>query len=374
MKYTINICLFSLLIIAACSPDSKEQSDDEFSISGNVPTVSSGKAVLYRVADLDLQAIDSVPVKDGSFTFSGKLEEPEMLYIKVNNGRELIRVFAGNESISIEATPGNFENAEISGSELNDLMEDFKEEYMKKRQEIASAFSNYQSAGMSGDTTGLTRKLKNYHNAQDDFDNFIKDFAISNGSTAAGPYIVLRYLTDRLSVAAIDSIRTEFTEEVQNSLYGKELTAHLEKLQSLEPGQPAPDFILNDPEGNPRSLASFKGNYLLVDFWASWCGPCREENPNLVRIKDKYEDKGFEILSVSLDTKKDAWLEAVENDEMDWAHVSDLQGWKSSAGQLYGVNSIPHTLLLDKEGRIIAKDLRGEDLEKKLDLIFSEGT
>ena len=114
MKYTINICLFSLLIIAACSPDSKEQSDDEFSISGNVPTVSSGKAVLYRVADLDLQAIDSVPVKDGSFTFSGKLEEPEMLYIKVNNGRELIRVFAGNESISIEATPGNFENAEIS--------------------------------------------------------------------------------------------------------------------------------------------------------------------------------------------------------------------------------------------------------------------
>lgn len=128
----------------------------------------------------------------------------------------------------------------------------------------------------------------------------------------------------------------------------------------------APDFTLNDTDGHPVSLSSFKGSYVLVDFWASWCPPCRQENPDIVRTYHKYHSKGFSILSVSLDDEKDKWIEAIEKDGLDWPQVSDLKGWQSHVVDLYGLRGIPMNFLLDKEGRIIDKGLRAELLEKKL--------
>ncbi len=141
-----------------------------------------------------------------------------------------------------------------------------------------------------------------------------------------------------------------------------------EDVQSAGPeeGSMAPDFSLPKADGTPFSLSKLRGKYVLVDFWASWCGPCRKENPQVVALYNKYKDKGFEILGVSLDEDKEAWLKAIEKDRLTWIHVSDLKGWQNEAARLYNVNAIPMTYLIDPDGVIIAKGLRGPALEAKL--------
>jgi peroxiredoxin len=136
-------------------------------------------------------------------------------------------------------------------------------------------------------------------------------------------------------------------------------------------GQPAPEFTLNDPDGNPIAISSFRGKYLLIDFWASWCGPCRRENPNVVTVYNDFNDKGFEIIGVSLDRDREKWLGAIESDHLTWPHVSDLQYWDSAAGKLYGINSIPANVLVDRGGIIVARNLHGDDLRKKLQELYA---
>ena len=153
---------------------------------------------------------------------------------------------------------------------------------------------------------------------------------------------------------------------MQTSYFGKQIKETLDAALLTNIGKPAPNFTLKNTEGKDVALSSFKGKYVLVDFWASWCGPCRAENPAVVKAYQKFKDKGFTILGVSLDDKKDKWLEAIKKDKLDWTQISDLKGWKSSAASLYGIKGIPMNFLIDKDGKIIAKGLRGEDLEKKL--------
>ncbi len=146
----------------------------------------------------------------------------------------------------------------------------------------------------------------------------------------------------------------------------------LKRAGSTIVGGLAPDFTQNSPEGEPVNLSDFKGKIVLVDFWASWCGPCRRENPNVVRVYNQYKDKGFEILGVSLDNSKDKWLQAIGADGLTWKHVSDLKGWQNEVAQTFGVRSIPHTILLDQEGRILARGLRGDALEQKLEELLGQ--
>ncbi|MCB0617022.1 MAG: TlpA family protein disulfide reductase, partial [Phaeodactylibacter sp.] len=148
------------------------------------------------------------------------------------------------------------------------------------------------------------------------------------------------------------------------------MKAQIEQMKSFVVGGQAPDFTQKTPDGGEMSLSELRGKVVLVDFWASWCGPCRRENPNVVRMYNKYKDKGFDILGVSLDKTQDRWLQAIEQDGLEWHHVSDLKGWGNEVAQAYGVRSIPHTILLDQEGRIIARNLRGQALEEKLEELF----
>jgi len=159
---------------------------------------------------------------------------------------------------------------------------------------------------------------------------------------------------------------TESTPQVDNLKY------KIKALKSLMLGAEAPDFTLNTPEGETLSLSALRGKVVMIDFWASWCGPCRRENPNVVRLYNQYKDRGFEILGVSLDRTKQPWLKAIEKDGLEWFHVSDLKGWKSAAAQMYNVSSIPQTLLLDENGNIIARNLRGQQLAQRLAEIFSD--
>jgi len=154
--------------------------------------------------------------------------------------------------------------------------------------------------------------------------------------------------------------------------YVKDFIAKIDNTKKLKDGNEAPEISLKDPDGNTIKLSSLKGQYVLIDFWASWCGPCRRENPNNVKLYNKYHEKGFEIYAVSLDKDKQAWLNAIENDGLTWIHVSDLKFWDSEGAKKYNVTGIPYTVLLDKEGKIIGKGLRGNSLKNKLEEIFGE--
>jgi thiol-disulfide isomerase/thioredoxin len=139
------------------------------------------------------------------------------------------------------------------------------------------------------------------------------------------------------------------------------------------PGMEAPEIAMNDPEGNERRLSSLRGNVVLIDFWASWCGPCRRENPNVVRMYEKFHDQGFEIFSVSLDKTHDAWVRAIRDDKLSWPnHVSDLNGWTSSGGKTYGISSVPSTILVDRYGKVVARNLRGAELERQVEKLLEQ--
>ena len=162
----------------------------------------------------------------------------------------------------------------------------------------------------------------------------------------------------------------ELTELYPNSDYLTNLHLKAVQMAKLVIGAQAPQIVMADPNGEVISLSSFRGKTVLVDFWASWCRPCRAENPQVVKLYEKYKDQGFEIYGVSLDREKHLWIQAIKQDGLEWIHVSDLQFWNSSAAKLYNVNSIPQTYLLDEDGKIIAKDFRAAELEKKLKEIF----
>jgi peroxiredoxin len=182
----------------------------------------------------------------------------------------------------------------------------------------------------------------------------------------------LNFINIDSDFATYDEVAQRFAKENPNSPHAKSLIGRVARIKGVMVGSKAPDITLNDTTGKAVPLSSLRGKYVLIDFWASWCGPCRAENPNVVRMYNKFKDKGFAIYSVSLDRPGDRekWVRAIRNDNLTWTHVSDLKFWQSEAAQQYGVQAIPATFLLDKDGTIIAKNLRGEALEQKLDEVL----
>jgi peroxiredoxin len=365
----IVLIAFSAALLAACSSGIRP---GEFNIVAQVEGLPDGAPVyLQSYGEEGLETLDTAIAKAGVFEFTGSLEAPDMLYLNLGGAGKVINLFAENSQIDVAARLDSLTGAKISGSAVHEQFESFRAYLRPFDEKIESLSLEYNSAGEQGDVEKLKEIEQQYGDLQKEQVEAVKTFVTENGSSFVAPFVVRRYLSYDLEVEELDRVLQGLDASVHMSRDYRLLSSRVETLKKVSIGQPALDFSLADTTGAPLALSSFRGKYLLVDFWASWCRPCRIENPNVVRLYNEFNPKGFEILGVSFDDNRAAWVGAIQADGLTWSHVSDLQGWQSAAGQLYAVNSIPHTVLIDPDGVIIAKNLRGDALHQKLSEIFA---
>lgn len=368
---SLPLILVSLFFFSCGGDDSTQENQEPgFEVQASLNGLTYAKAYMSDYKNGEMLKIDSVDIKDGKFSFKGKMELPEARYISFNEGKEMFPVFVENSSIQISGSLASPDSVKISGSASQKIVDDFKLG-LKNHDEILNGIvDRYYAAEDNGDEEAMANIDTEYYAADSLKNIYIEDFITKNSSSPVAPYLSLRYLVSNYEIEEIEKLISSFKDDAVKSTYTTSINERLAILKNSKIGSQAPEFSQNDVDGNPIALSSFKGKYVLIDFWASWCGPCRAENPNVVAAYKKFNKKGFEIFGVSLDENKEKWIDAIKKDNLTWKQVSDLKGWANAAAKLYGVNSIPHSVLLDKEGKIIAKNLRGEELHKKLEEVL----
>jgi len=328
---------------------------------------AKGTIVLEQYKSGEMLVKDSAVVTDGKALLQGKVKLPEIYLLSIKGDMKKLRLFVENAEITVTGKADSISIAKVSGSVTHDEYQSVTDKITKLSEEYMKIFKEAREASAAGDTAkgnGLMKKVEEIYKG---VGTIQEDFIKSNPASYATPFFLAQIQyeknEDELETLLkgldpkLDSVETIVT-----------LKGHLAKMKNVAVGQVAPDFTQNDPNGNPIKLSDVysKNEITLIDFWASWCGPCRAENPNVVAVFKEFGSKGFGVFGVSLDKDKDKWLEAIETDQLTWPHVSDLKYWKNEASQLYAINSIPSNILVDKQGKIIGKNLRGGDLKNKV--------
>ncbi len=359
------IVLFLFVFVFVSCADQKKKSDDSVSIEGEIEGIANGYAKLMSYDSEGLHTKDSVAIAEGKFSLKTEVDAPELYYVEINERTKVVPVFIEPGAIKITGNINDLANVEIMGSESH---QDFValskevEKYDNKLNEVYGAYKQFQQT----DPEKADEIMQQFDSLNEAKQQAIKQWVESHTASVVAPFAVLRYMIYELDYQQLEEMVQKLDTALNNTRYVIELNKRLDVLSKVKIGEKAPGFTQNDTSGNPVSLDDHLGQVVLLDFWASWCTPCREENPNVVKLYEKYHSKGFEIIGISLDNSRDRWVKAIHDDKLSWIHVSDVKGWKNEVSQLYGVNSIPHTVLLDEKGVIIAKRLRGEDLEKKI--------
>ncbi len=337
-----------------------------FKIIGNIQGLNNDSVFLLRYVNEDWVKVDSVQAQKGAFMFLGRVEIPEMYKVKVRDTLPTISIFVENDEINLAGKIDSIQKFKVAGSRSHEEYERFwgkQEIYSIRMDSLENEFMAARKKNDKKKQAKLETQMENVWNSEIES---IRNHVLNNKNSSVSAYLAWSRLASSSDLKQLETIKNNFDTSLNKSIYVKLLSNYVDKLKRSEFGQPAIDFTMNTADGKPLQLSSLYGKYLLVDFWASWCPPCRAENPNVVATYNKYKAKGFEILGVSFDNNREKWLKAIEDDKLTWNHVSDLSGWGNAAGKLYGIRSIPANILLDPKGIIIAKNLRGKDLEKKL--------
>jgi peroxiredoxin len=355
--------LFIILAFAGLYSCAKPEG---FVIKGQIKGKESGEIKLMKYADGKWITEDSAKIDKGSFVLKGKTVLPELRLISMGPQTVIAQFFAENGSITVNASMDSLAKTEVKGSKSNDEFSVLTKEIQNIAKETQGLQQRYNEAMQKGNEDGMKKAQIDYEAMMGNQKVYAKNFIREHPKSSVSPLVALMQFGQEISAHDIDTLIAFFDPSIHTSVYISELKKLADKMRVTEIGALAPDFTLNTPEGTPLTLSSLRGKIILLDFWASWCAPCRKENPNVVAAYAKYKDKGFDILGVSLDREKGAWVKAIADDQLTWHHVSDLKFWQNEAAVKYGVQQIPLSLLIDKDGKIIAKNLRGDELEKKL--------
>ncbi len=355
MKKLLSIAL-GILLLASCTNTQK----NKYQITGKINGKVAAKAYLQLYESGEMTIIDSANFVNGTFKFKGSLSSPDYYYIQIGESQNRISFFVENSKITITAHADSLQHAKITGSKTNNDYNAFNESKTVFDNKLNAIYNDYKKA----ETDELKTKIEIKYDSIDNLKaEYTKNYIVNNNSSMLAPFIIQRELVYKIDLQELLALTDTLNPELIENKYTKKLYKRIELLRNLQPGKPAVVFTQNDTAGNPISLSDFKGKYLLIDFWASWCVPCRKANPTVVAMFNKYSAKGFTILSVSMDDNKEKWIKAIETDGLTWSHVSTLNGWKNPVGKLYAVNSIPHTILIDPDGNIVKRGLHAEELD-----------
>jgi peroxiredoxin len=373
MNYKLIIKLLCAVLVLPAAA----YAQSSFSLKGKITNLNSPAKVQVTYPSNGVLGIDSAELKDGSFELHYKVDFPVLAKVIVTRRNTTKKVSKSIDQLSIYLEPkamqlspaDSIKHATVVNSKIN-------KEYKSLRASLESIDAQYyriydlmeKTSEEPKDSTyrnGLKKKLSDIYTVREEVQqHFVREHPESFVSLQIIQSLAGMVPDTKKSLAMINQL----AEPVKNSPPGRKYTEYLQGIAKLDIGQMAPLFSQADTAGQMVSLASYKGKYVLIDFWANWCGPCRAENPNVVKSYAKYHDKGLEIMGISLDKLEDKakWIKAIHDDKLTWLQLCDLKGWENEVARLYNIQGIPQNYLIDPEGKIIAKNLRGAELDLKL--------
>lgn len=365
---------------------SQTLSEESFTIKINSKNLDKTARIYLLYKNDGRNIIDSADLNGGLYTFNGKINQPRFAsmvtlpaninisYLLENEQNfpeiDVLKFYIHHGVIELR-TDSLIANAKFIGSTMN-------EDYLKLQKILEPIDEKLRIINQKLFTEKEVQTISELVKRNDSLKvakrPLLKTFIETNPTSFIALTSLIEYAGSFPDVSEIEPMFLQLSASVQNTLTGKEFHKFLMDRQNLTNGAKAPDFVQNDTAGRPVSLSSFKGKYVLLDFWASWCGPCREANPGLVKIHQQFKGKSFDILGISLDDidRKEAWLKAIKQDSLTWTQVSDLKHWENQVVKLYGVKAIPQNFLIDPKGVIIARGLSNEELEEKLNQLLSK--
>lgn len=332
-------------------------------VSGNISGLKDAE-LKFRYYLGNVRKTEDITVKDGKFEWLAVMPEPQRIMASFPN--RTIEFFVESGNISITGNIDSLDKIKIVGSKTQDESLAFTASMNDLATEERQVSKDRKGAA-EADQAPFDQKMEELENQKT---LRVNQYVATHPKSAFSVYLVgQRTFMGEYGYGM--SAYEKLDESAKQTFEGKRIAEKLVVLKRSAIGAQMLDFTQNDTEGKPVKFSAFKGKYVFVDFWASWCHPCREENPNVLQAYNRYKDKNFTVVGVSLDDKAENWKKAIKDDQMPWAQLSDLKGWKNEVSTYYGINGIPSTLLVDPQGKIIAKNLRGEALNKKLAELFN---